>query len=296
MEPTDETSTETSTRGGTDEPASRRGARGAPVAAGSAARTYEGSIGGAQYRVEVPGHWNGTLLLWSRGLYPPGFLPDEIQLTNQPATKGWLLDHGYAVAASNFRTPDGWAVKEALGDQVALLDWFQGNIGQPRRTISVGSSMGGLIAVLLAERNAHRFDGVASLCGPLAGGLDLWNTWLDVNFAIKTLLAPNSDLQLALQHGCRLQEDVSVPGRPTTTPHRRSSRALAQPTRSSRGCASRGGRRGGCASSHWCSCGRRQGSVRLSGTRKSAMRRSPRAACGLDHALAGGGSRSASRG
>jgi hypothetical protein len=75
-----------------------------------------GSIGGAQYRVEVPEHWNGTLLLWSHGLYPPGFLPDEIQLTNKPATKGWLLDHGYAVAASNFRTPDGWAVKEALGD------------------------------------------------------------------------------------------------------------------------------------------------------------------------------------
>jgi pimeloyl-ACP methyl ester carboxylesterase len=167
-----------------------------PVAAAGAVRIYQGSIAGAQYRIEVPDRWNGTLLLWSHGLYPPGFLPEEVQLTNQPATKAWLLDHGHAIAGSNYRTPTGWSVREALDDQVALLDWFAEHIGQPRRTIAAGSSMGGLVAVLLAERNPHRFDGVASLCGPLAGGLGLWNTWLDVNFAIKTLLAPGSELPL----------------------------------------------------------------------------------------------------
>jgi len=167
-----------------------------PVAAAGAVKVYQGSIAGAQYRIEVPDRWNGTLLLWSHGLYPPGFLPEEIQLTNQPATKAWLLDHGYATAASNYRTPTGWSVREALDDQITLLDWFAEHIGRPRRVISAGSSMGGLIAVLLAERNSHRFDGVATLCGPLAGGLGLWNTWLDTNFAIKTLLAPGSDLRL----------------------------------------------------------------------------------------------------
>ncbi|MQA85452.1 MAG: hypothetical protein GEV03_12700 [Streptosporangiales bacterium] len=172
------------------------GLAGPAVAAVTPVRVHEGSIAGAEYRVEVPGRWNGTLLLWSHGLYPPGYLPDEIELANEPTTKQWLLDHGYAVAGSNYRRPNGWAVKEALGDQIALLDWFEDNIGRPRRTVSAGTSMGGLIAVLLAERNADRFDGVASLCGPLAGGLGLWNTSLDVNFAIKTLLAPGSDLKL----------------------------------------------------------------------------------------------------
>jgi hypothetical protein len=167
-----------------------------PLAAVGAANVYEGSIAGAPYRVEVPSRWNGTLLLWSHGLYPPGFVPDEIELTNQPATKAWLLEHGYAIAASNYRTPTGWSVREALDDQIALLDWFNHNIGRPRRTVSAGASMGGLIAVLLAERHAHRFDGVASLCGSLAGGLGVWNTWLDTSFAIKTLLAPDSDLPL----------------------------------------------------------------------------------------------------
>src|SRR5918999_128899 len=168
----------------------------AVTAAAETVKVYEGSIAGAAYRAEVPARWNGTLLLWSHGHYPPGFLPEEIELTNRPATKQWLLDHGYAVAASNYRTPNGWAVKEALGDQIALLDWFGDNVGQPRRTISAGTSMGGLIAVLLPERNPRRFDGVASLCGANAGGLGFWNTALDVSFAIKTLLAPGSDLPL----------------------------------------------------------------------------------------------------
>jgi hypothetical protein len=167
-----------------------------PIAAAGTANVYQGSIAGARYRVEVPSRWNGTLLLWSHGLYPPGSLPDEIQLTSQPATKAWLLEHGYAIAASNYRTPTGWSVREALADQIALLDWFNRSIGRPRRTISAGQSMGGLIAVLLAERHAHRFHGAAGLCAPLAGGLGLWNTWLDTNFAIKTLLAPDSDLPL----------------------------------------------------------------------------------------------------
>lgn len=159
-------------------------------------RVYTGTLAGAQYRVEVPARWNGTLLLWSHGLYPPPYVPPEVGLTSSPTTERWMLDHGYALAASNYRKPAGWSVKEALGDQITLLDWFADTVGKPHRTISAGSSMGGLIAVLLAERNAGRFDGVAPLCGALAGSLGFFNTTLDVNFAVKTLLAPDSDLKL----------------------------------------------------------------------------------------------------
>jgi hypothetical protein len=55
--------------------------------------------------------------------------------------------------------------------------------------------MGAAIAVLLAERNPSRFDGVAALCGPL----DLngqWNVSLDITFALKTLLAPGEAIEL----------------------------------------------------------------------------------------------------
>ncbi|MFI0485019.1 alpha/beta hydrolase family protein [Actinomadura sp. 9N215] len=156
----------------------------------------EGGIDGVPYRVEVPDHWNGTLLLWSHGAYSLEFpAPSDIALTNHPATRQWLLDHGYALAASQLRTQRGWGVVESgLKDQIDLLDWFTANVGRPRRTISAGASAGGLTAVLLAERNPHRFAGVASLCGVVGGTTGHFNSALDANFAVKTLLAPELDL------------------------------------------------------------------------------------------------------
>lgn len=161
-------------------------------------RTFTGEINGANYRVVVPADWNGTLLLYSHGGYTPDFLPpaDQIALTNRPQTADWLLEHGYALAASNFSTPHYWAVHEALIDQIALLDWFEQHIGPPRHTISTGSSLGGLIAILLAEHNPDRFDGLLAMCGADAGGTGTWNIGLDFTFAVRTLLAPASDLEL----------------------------------------------------------------------------------------------------
>lgn len=78
---------------------------------------------------------------------------DQINLAGQPITAQWLLSHGYALAASNHRTPDGFVVQQALTDQIALLNWYDKKVGRPSWTISAGNSMGGMVAVLLAERN-----------------------------------------------------------------------------------------------------------------------------------------------
>jgi acetyl esterase/lipase len=161
----------------------------APAAAAPEPQTYTGTIGGAEYLVKVPHDWNGTLVLYSHGYYPEAYPPPPgfIMLSTADQTAGWLLDHGYALAASNFRGVTGLAVEPALRDQIRLLDWFEDNIGDPRRTISSGMSMGGGIAVLLAERNPHRFDGVLTQCGEF-DMLGTWNISLDVNFAARTLL------------------------------------------------------------------------------------------------------------
>lgn len=152
-------------------------------------RTYTGTIDGAEYLVKVPHDWNGTLVLFSHGYYPESYPPPPglVMLSTAEQTAGWLLDHGYALAASNFRGVTGLAVEPALRDQIRLLDWFEDNVGHPRRTISSGMSMGGGIAVLLAERNPHRFDGVLTQCGEY-DMLGTWNISLDVNFAVRTLL------------------------------------------------------------------------------------------------------------
>ncbi|GAA3842741.1 alpha/beta hydrolase [Saccharothrix violaceirubra] len=157
---------------------------------------YEGEIDGAKYRVMVPSSWNGTLVLWSHGAY--GVEPPTIALTDQPATEEYLLSRGYALAASKFRQPVGWSVEDGPRDQLALLDWFRRTVGPPRRTISAGESAGGATATVLAERNAHRFSGVLTLCGAMAGSGAYWNSGLDVMFAVKTLLGADFALVKAI--------------------------------------------------------------------------------------------------
>ena len=39
----------------------------------------------------------------------------------------------------------GWAVQDALHDQIALLDYFNKTYGEPERTIAWGHSLGGMI-------------------------------------------------------------------------------------------------------------------------------------------------------
>ncbi|MUN36015.1 alpha/beta hydrolase-fold protein [Actinomadura litoris] len=190
-----------------------------PAEAETTVRT--GGIDGVPYRVEVPSHWNGTLLLWSHGAYSlEAPAPSDIELTNHPATRQWLLDHGYALAASKLRSPRGWgAVESGLKDQIDLLDWFTANIGKPKRTISAGASAGGLTAVLLAERNPGRFAGVASLCGVVGGTTGHFNSALDANFAVKTLLAPSLDVV-----------NIKDPQTNTANARRALGAALASPT------------------------------------------------------------------
>lgn len=158
-------------------------------------RSLTGTIGAATYRAELPERWNGTLVLFSHGYYPPGFAPEETLLANRVETETWLLDHGYAVAASDFTGKVGYVIKDAVHDQIALLDWFQANVGRPHRTISSGMSMGGEIATLVAERNPGRVNGVLAMCAEFDGN-GTWNTGLDITFAIKTLLAPDKGIEL----------------------------------------------------------------------------------------------------
>jgi pimeloyl-ACP methyl ester carboxylesterase len=169
-----------------------------PAAGGR--HSHSGTIDGAQFRVETPERWNGTLVLYSHGYMPPGFPSFGIPLTNRPPdrseTEAWLLDHGYALAASQFHDGGiGYQVEHALHDQIALLDWFDAHVGRPRHTVATGQSMGAAIAVLLAERNPDRFDGVATMCGAY-DPLGTFNANLDVDFAVKTLLAPGQDIEL----------------------------------------------------------------------------------------------------
>lgn len=166
---------------------------------------------GSTWKIEVPPNWNGTLLLYSHGYVPP------TDSTGQPATNppaddfqdrqaaDYLLAQGYALAGSSYPNV-GWAVKEALPDQLALLKEFRHDFGKAKRMIAWGHSMGGMITADLVQTYPHLFDGALPMCGILGGGIALWNQNLDLETAFKTLMqedpnpavsGPASTLQLA---------------------------------------------------------------------------------------------------
>ena len=143
---------------------------------------------GSTYKAEVPSPWNGTLLLYSHGYRPPiGPNPPADTWSNR-SVADHLLARGYALAGSSYAS-NGWAVEDALRDQIDLLDRFEDRFGKPRRTIAWGESMGGMITAGLVERHPRRFDGALPFCGILGGAVGLWNQNLDLEYAVKTLLS-----------------------------------------------------------------------------------------------------------
>ena len=166
------------------------------ASASAAVTTMTGSLpDGATYLIEVPSAWNGTLLLYSHGYVVPGSA-NPAQDVGDPGTRAFLLADGFALAGSSYATT-GWAIHEALPDQIAVLDLFTANVGPPTRTIAWGHSLGGIITAGLIQRFPSRFDAALPMCGVLSGGVATWNQALDSAFAFQTLLASGTPLQIA---------------------------------------------------------------------------------------------------
>jgi pimeloyl-ACP methyl ester carboxylesterase len=157
--------------------------------------THSGNLAdGATYLIEVPANWNGTLFLYSHGYVVPGSA-NPAQDVGDPVTRFFMLSSGYALAGSSYATT-GWAIHEALPDQIAVLDLFKLVVGPPKRTIAWGHSLGGIITAGLIQRNPDRFVAALPMCGVLSGGVATWNTALDAAFTFKTLLAPGTGLEV----------------------------------------------------------------------------------------------------
>jgi pimeloyl-ACP methyl ester carboxylesterase len=149
---------------------------------------------GATYLIQVPASWNGTLVLYSHGYVTPGS-PNPATDVGDPLTGGWLLSNGYALAGSSYATT-GWALQQAIPDQLATLNTFDRRVGVPARTIAWGHSLGGMITAALVQVAPQRFTAALPMCGVLAGGVGTWNQGLDSAVAVQQLLGPTSGLQV----------------------------------------------------------------------------------------------------
>jgi pimeloyl-ACP methyl ester carboxylesterase len=123
-----------------------------------------GAIAGAPFRIEVPDHWNGALVVYAHG-YDAVKVPRPATNWGQAEVRTVFLSRGFAVAQSDFRT-QGWAVKEALEDLEALRLHFIARHGKPSRTYLTGHSMGGFITIVMLEQHQDAYDGGLAICGP----------------------------------------------------------------------------------------------------------------------------------
>jgi pimeloyl-ACP methyl ester carboxylesterase len=142
---------------------------------------------GATYVIDVPPLWNGTLFLYSHGYVVPGSSNPALDV-GDPITGGYMLAAGYALAGSSYATT-GWAVQQAIPDQIATLDAFESAVGTPITTIAWGHSLGGMITAGLVQEFPDRFNAAHPMCGVVSGGVGTWNGSLDVAFAFNTLVA-----------------------------------------------------------------------------------------------------------
>jgi pimeloyl-ACP methyl ester carboxylesterase len=142
---------------------------------------YWGVHGGAGYRIEVPAHWNGALVLYAHGYRGTGL---ELTVDN-PSIRAYLVQHGFAWAASSYRT-NGYDVKQGVKDTHALGSLFNGLVGNPTRTYIMGHSMGGHITGVAIEQYPNAYAGALPLCGVM-GDRTLFDYFLDFHLVAQAL-------------------------------------------------------------------------------------------------------------
>jgi hypothetical protein len=152
--------------------------------------TMTGTVAdGARFTIKCPaGAWNGTLWLYSHGYVAPG-ARNPADYAQDRRTGSWLLRQGFALAGSSYAST-GWAVQQALPDQIATRQAFRADFGAPPHTIAWGASLGGMVTAGLIQDFPGQFSAALPLCGILAGGAADWNLGVDADFAFQQLLDP----------------------------------------------------------------------------------------------------------
>ncbi|MBI2761446.1 MAG: hypothetical protein HYX51_08485 [Chloroflexi bacterium] len=119
---------------------------------------------GGAYRIEVPGNWNGGLVMYAHGYRGEG--PDVY--VSDPPLRRYLIANGWAWAASSYRG-NGYRPDWGVEDTLALRDLFGGMYTQPTITLIEGSSMGGHVLVSSMELYPDVYQGALAECGVMTG-------------------------------------------------------------------------------------------------------------------------------
>jgi pimeloyl-ACP methyl ester carboxylesterase len=120
---------------------------------------------GSTYGLFLPNNWNGRLVVYAHGYTSPF---DPVALPAIDALRDALGGQGFAVAYSSFSS-NGYDVKDGAQRTHQLSGLFTSRFSKPSKTYLMGSSMGGLIALMLAEKYPKQYDGALPMCGVVGG-------------------------------------------------------------------------------------------------------------------------------
>lgn len=165
-----------------------------PPAAAAEAVHATGSTANGDWVLDAPADFNGTLLVWSHGYT---FTPVGASNAPTSAARDALLGQGYALIGSSYAGGGaGWAVPQGVRAGVEAVGIAKERLGASRvaRVYAWGNSLGGLITQTLAESEPGLVDGVAPLCGVLAGTNKNLDLALDVAAAVKVFFYPRLTL------------------------------------------------------------------------------------------------------
>lgn len=137
--------------------------------------TLSGELEGAAWIAQVPDGWNGELLVWAHGYRGEG----PSLHVDPPAAFDWLVDQGYAWAASSYRR-NSYDPGIGVLDTKLLTNHVQSLIGRADQTYLAGVSMGGHVTAAAIEQFPRLYDGALPACGVL-GDVELFDYFLDYN-------------------------------------------------------------------------------------------------------------------
>ena len=126
------------------------------------ATTEVGLLDGAEYRIDIPRDWNGSLVVYFHGYAEHG-ATFHIAEHLHPDLEALTSRH-YAIAQSAY-SEGGWALQQAYPETEALRRYFNKTYGNPKETYVVGGSMGGALVMITLELNPKPYLGGLDLCG-----------------------------------------------------------------------------------------------------------------------------------
>lgn len=140
---------------------------------------------GTPYAVHKPTPWDGTIVLDLDGAMNPKMSPKI----------AWLTQHEYAYGGTT-RNITGYDFRQAVDNLVAVRSIFAEQFEMPVRTLIHGISRGSFVCRMAMEFEPEIFDGAVVGAGGGSGEIGTLNSVLDGLFVLKTLVNPESPMQI----------------------------------------------------------------------------------------------------